>query len=118
MSWTLTTSGACVQKAGANVDSNITASGALLLAWSNNAEAWLSTITRKDWVADYSSVTTNFKQALSDVVSDMVAMRMVAYNIPNYKNRREAETLLDFLTNEITKKVEVLREDKNKEVMD
>ena len=64
MSWTLTTSGACISKAGANA----TISSAALLIWSNQAEATLSTITRKDWVADYANVTANFKQVLSDVV--------------------------------------------------
>lgn len=118
MSWTLTTSGACIQKAGANASSTITASGAALQKWSDHAESWLSLITRKDWVADYSTITANFKPALSDVVSDMVALRMVAWDMPNYKNRREAETMLDFLTNEVVKKIEILKEDKNKEMMD
>ena len=114
MAWTLTTSGACISKAGANA----TISSAALVIWSNQAESTLSAITRKDWVADYSTVTANFKQVLSDVVSDMVGMRIISYDMSGYTSRTEAETMLDVLRDNITRNIEVLREQKHQEVMD
>ena len=114
MAWTLTTSGACLSKAGANA----TISSAALVIWSNQAESALSLITRKDWVADYSTITANFKQVLSDVVSDMVAMRIITYDMSGYTSRTEAETMLDVLRDNITRGIEVLREQKHQEVMD
>ena len=113
-SWTLTTSGAAIVKAGANA----TISYASLKTLSDQAEATLSTITRKDWVADYAAVTANFKGVLSDVVSDMIAMRIISYDMAGYTSRTEAETMLDVLRDNITRNIEVLREQKHQEVMD
>jgi hypothetical protein len=115
MSWTLSISGAAIDKAGANASTAVTLSGAVLDRWSDMAEATLSTITRYDWVANYSSVKTNFKQILSDVVSDMVAMKIIAFDMSGYTSRMEATTMLDVLKDNITKNIEVLRDDKNKE---
>ena len=114
MAWTLTTSGAALSKAGANA----TISSAALIIWSNQAEATLSTITRKDWVADYANVTANFKNILSDVVSDMIAMNIVKWDMSGYTSRTEAETILDVLRDNIARNVEILRDVKYQEIMD
>ena len=118
MAWTLTTSGQAIEKAGLNANSSLSAGNLILERWSNQAEATLSTITRKDWVKDYANVTTNFKQVLSDVVSDMVGMRIITYDMSGYSSRVEAETMLDVLRDNIVRNIEVLKEEKNKEVMD
>jgi|SRR3990167_1056031 len=114
MSWTLTTSSAAIFKAGVNA----TISSAMLQTFSDQAESTLSTITRKDWVADYANITANFKQILSDTVSDMIAMRLVTYDMSGYTSRTEAETTLDVLRDNITRNIEVLRDVKYQEIMD
>lgn len=114
MSWTLTTSGAALSKAGAKA----TISQAALAGWSDQAEAKLATMTRKDWVADYATVTANFKGILSDTVSAMVAMKIICWDPSGYTSRTEAETLLDVLKDDITTNIAVLKDEKNKEVMD
>jgi hypothetical protein len=117
MSWTLCTSGACVIKAGKNASSSITASGAQLATFSDEAEAFLAVDSRYDWVGNYASVKTNFKQALADVCSDIVASKIVNYDIPNYGSIKEATTLLDVLRDNIERALKNLRDDKYREVM-
>lgn len=116
MSWTLTTSGAAISKAGANA-SSITSSGAVIAAWSDQAEGSLNSITRKDWIADYAAVGTNFKPILSDIVSDMVAMRIINYDMSGYTSRTEAQTMLDVIRDNINRNLETLKDEKNKEKM-
>lgn len=118
MSWTLTTSGAAISKAGAKANSTIVASTATLAKWSDDAEGQLAILTRKNWVTDYAAVTANFKPALSDAVSDLVAMRIVNYDMSGYTGKREAETILDVLRDNFSRILAVLDKDNVKEVMD
>lgn len=118
MSWTLTTSAAALLKAGLYANSTLTASSVALATFSDQAEAALSTATRKDWVTDYASVGTNFKPMLSDVVSDMIAVKIITYDMSGYTSRTEAQTMLDVLTDNIGRNTAILKEDKHKEVMD
>ena len=114
MAWTLTTSGACLARAGRNA--NI--SQANLVLYSDDAEAVINTATRKDWTADYSAVTTNFKKILNHCASSMVAMDIINYDMSNFTSRSEAETMLDVLRDGIVRDLEILKEEKNKDVMD
>lgn len=118
MSFTLTSSGAIVSKAGANVNSTAAASGALIKLWCDQAEAAVNAATRKDWVAGYAGVTANFKGILDDVASDMAAMKLINYDMSGYTSRLEATTMLDVLRDNIIRNIEILKDDKNKEVMD
>ena len=114
MSWTLTTSGACLARAGKNA----TISSANLQTYSDAAEAVINTATRKDWVADYSDVTTNFKAILNHCASSMVAMDIINYDMSGFTSRQEAETMLDVLRDGFVRDLEILKEEKNKEIMD
>jgi len=118
MGWTLTTSGAATLKAGQGANTSLCASGAALLIFANQAEAQVNTLTRKDWVADYANVTANFKEILSDVTSDVIAMKIINYDMSGYTSRQEATTMLDVLRDNISKNIEVLKDQKYKEVMD
>lgn len=117
MSWTLSTSGACIRRAGTNANTTIVASGAALLNWSDQAEGELNTATRKDWVTDYADVGTNFKPILDKAVSCLVAMDIVNYDPSGYTNLAEAQTILDVLRDNYIRAVELLKDEKNKEKM-
>ena len=116
MSWTLTTSGAAISKAGLNANSDIIASSATLAKWSDQAEAAVSAITRKDWVADYGDVSTNFKAVLDDTVSDFIAMRIIGYDMTGYLSLAESQTILDVIRDNQVRNLEILKNMKNKEV--
>ena len=118
MSWTLTTSGACIAKAGAGANSDVIASYATLAKFSDDAEATLNTLTRYDWIANYAGIGTNFKGVLSEAVSDIVAMRIVTYDMSGYRSRVEAQVLLDVLRDDFTRMLTDLKEKEVQEVMD
>lgn len=96
MSFTLCSSYAIVRKAGANVNTTAAASGALLAEYCDQAEAFIATKTRKDWVSNYASVSANFKPMLADCASDLAAMKLISYDMSGYTSRLEVQTMLDF----------------------
>ena len=118
MSWTLSVSGHAIMKAGNGANENLTLSGSVLDTWSDQAEGKLNAMTRKDWVADYADVSTNFQGILDDTISDMVAMKIINYDMSGYTSRLEAQTMLDVLRDNIAKNIEILKEQKHKEEMD
>ena len=117
MSWTLAQSGSALfERAGVGVSTKLSGSN-VLTQWSDEAEAQLSVITRKDWVGDYSDVTTNFKQALSDNVIARIAKKLVASNFDGYK-LAEAQTLLNVLRDDINQSNSELKPKENQKVME
>ena len=113
MSFNLTTSQACIDKAG--VFANL--SGAPIAEWCDMAEANVCAETRRDWVALSAATKTNFKGILSDVVSDKVGFKIVRRDESGYVSRYAWQTILDSLDNNIAKNIAILKDDKNKEVM-
>jgi hypothetical protein len=115
MSWTLTTSAAIWAKAGANVSiasGYEQTSGARLLKFSDEAEAWVNAETLQDWTTNYASVGTNFQQVLSDVVSSKAAIGMITFDMSGYTSRTEAQTMLD-VNNDIVRKGIAFLKDKS-----
>jgi len=110
MSWTLTTSGAAIFKAGENADSTATASGAMLAKWSDEVEGRICAECHTDFVADYNNLNTEIKNALSDVASSMIAMRIIAYNMSGYTSRYEAGLMLDLNDTTAADGLKVLKE--------
>ena len=109
MSWTLTTSGAAVNKAGTHANSTICASGTALAKWSDDAEGYVESQTRRTWVANYTGLSTGIKGVLSDIVSSKVAMNIVAFDTTGYLTR-EADTLLNYNDDIVTKGLGVLKD--------
>jgi len=116
MAWTLCTSGAAVAKAGVNANSTIILSGAVLAEWSNECEGALNTITRKDWISAYSGLAANHKNILNDTCSDMIALKIVNYDMNGYTSRLEAQTILDVLRDNMVRNIEVIKDQNNKTI--
>jgi len=114
MAWTLCTSGAAIAKAGANANSTIVASGATLAEWSDEVEGTICAITRKDWVS--SPPSANFMGILEDTASDGIAMKIISYSIPDYSSKAEAQTMLNVLDRNMTRNLEVLKDQNNKTI--
>lgn len=112
MSWTLTTSGACVSKAGVNVNSDIAISGAILAKWSDEAEGRIDAETRRTWTSSYSNLSTPIKTILSDVASSLIAMNMIAYDTTGYLSR-EADTLMNLNYDRVQEGLRVLKDFKS-----
>ena len=114
---TLTTSGAIVVKAGANVSATAAASGAIVDQFLEEAEGRLIAETRYDWIANFSKIGTNFKPVLADAVSAYAAAMLIAYDMSGYTNRGYAEDLINVNMDRFQKAVAFLKEDLNKTSM-
>lgn len=115
-SWNLTISGAAISKAGSNANQSVIYNTTILNKWIDQVEATISTLTRYDWVTNYAKVNANFKGVLDDLASDMVAMKIVAYDLDSY-GILEGTTLLDVLRDNIVRNIEILKLEENKEKM-
>lgn len=115
MSWTLTTSGAAILKAGANVNSDIIGSGGRLLEWSNDAEGRIQAETRRTWVVSYDTLDTPIKNALSDVASSLIAMSIIGYDTTGYISR-EADSLLNINDDRVRQGLKVLKDFKSNQL--
>lgn len=111
MTWTFCTSGAAINKAGANANSTIVASGAALTNWCDEAEAFICSEARVDLVTDYSNLTANGKHILQQLCSDIIGQQIVGYDMGGYVDRREAETILDILENRIRRNISLITND-------
>lgn len=115
MAWTLTTSGAAMQKAGANA-STAALSGAFLTTWSNEAEGRIVSDTRKDYVTNYAAQPTAIKNLLSDICSSLIAKQIITYDMSGYTSRSEAQTMLDVQEDGAVKGLNILRDFKSGEI--
>jgi hypothetical protein len=117
MAWTLCTSGAAIAKAGSKANATIVASGATLAIWSAEAEAQICAATRFNWNSNYSTVGANFSGALATAATDIIAMKIISYDMGGYTSRLEAATLLDYLRDDYTRILEFLQDKKYQQAM-
>ena len=107
---TLTTSGACWAKAGANANLAIKGDEAQIIAWIEDAESWVSAETQIDWVDKFSGLSANFQAVLDDIVSSKVAGNMIQFDMSGFTSRFEAITMLNFNDNIVTQGIRNLKE--------
>lgn len=110
MSWTLTTSQAILFKAGENSDQSAATSGAIMLKFSDEAEGYLTVLTRTDWITNYSTLNAQIKTALDDAASSIAANKLIAYNMDGYTSRIEAQTMLDVNADTVKELIAMLRD--------
>lgn len=111
MSWTLCTSASAVAKAGTHC-SAVSSSAVTMAKWSDEAEGRIEAETRRSWVANYTGLSTGIKGVLSDVCSSLVAMNIIAFDTTGYLSR-EADTLMNFNDDRITRGLAVLKDFKS-----
>lgn len=113
MSWTFCSSGAAIIKAGVNVNSDIRISGSHLANWSNQAEGDICMRTRRDWLTNYSDLSTLIKYALESISSSMIAKQMVSYDLSTYDSLNEALTIINVQDDIIVTNLKVLEDFKS-----
>jgi len=118
MTWTLCTSGSAIAKAGKNAYPTLVSyagtSKTILDGWSDDAEGFASSVARVDLVTNFTSLTTNGKQIISELVSSHIAQKIVHYDMSSYTNRGEATQMLNVLENNIVKTTSLIKEGKIK----
>lgn len=112
MAWTLCSSYAAINKAGANANASVVASGSILEEWSEEVEGYICAECHTDFVTNYSSLETGIQRALAEVSSSMIASNIIFYDMSGYTDRREAETILDVLDERITTGLNTLKDKK------
>lgn len=117
MSFTLCTSGAIIIKAGINANAAAKSSGAVITQFADEAEGFINTATRYDWVANYTRVGANFKPILADIASDLAGASLIAYDMSNYTSRGEAESMVNILHDKAMRGIKILEDEKVKEEM-
>jgi len=110
MSWTLCTSGSAIVKAGEDANSTIIASGSALSEWSDEAEGQIVAKTRRDWVGSYSNVNIYIQQALADACSDLIAIKIINYDLFSYNSRLEAIHMINVLYDNANKIMNELKD--------
>lgn len=110
MTFTLTTSGAIIEKAGANVSSTAVASGGLMLSVATQAEGDINAKTRYDWVTNYADVGTNFQGILTSACSAWAATKLINYDMSGYTSRQEAVTMMNTLWTEYKEAIKALED--------
>ena len=113
MSWTLHTSGGAIATAGANVNSDIVASGSILAIWSNEAESLCCNASRVDFITNYGSLTSAGKNILSTICDAYVAQKIINYE-PAAIGTTEASLRLNVLQNQINTGLNQIEGDKVK----
>lgn len=113
MSWTLTTSGSAVVKAGANANADIRVSGSFLTKWSDDAEGRIEAITRRSWVSNYSGLSTGIKGILNDAASSLIAKQIIAYDMSNFTSRAEAVIMLNVQDDTAREAINILKDFKS-----
>lgn len=113
---TLCTVGEAVNKAGSGASS--TATNALLVGeFIQQSESRLGVLTKKDWVTDYSGLSSNKKYILNDCVSDMAAIYIANYDDSGYSSGLEYERKIAILKAEVREMVRELKDLELQELM-
>lgn len=60
-----------------------------------DAQAYITTLSRYDWVANLGTLDTNTKRILSEYVSRAIALAGIAFNMAGFTSRIEAEDMLN-----------------------
>ena len=113
MVWTLCTSGSATSDAGANVNSDVKASGSILANWSEQVESDISSLANADVVTGFSAFTAEGKQILNQLASNMIAQKMINFDIDGI-GRGTANLQLNVLENRIVKNQTLVRDDQFK----
>jgi len=115
MAWMFCTSGAAIGKAGVNLNADIWKDETAIADYSNEVEGAISMKTRKDWSGAYATTGILIKQALADATSDLIAIKIINYDMSGYI-KGEAQTMLDVLTTNSDTIIKDLREEQNQEL--
>lgn len=101
-------SGAVKLKAGANVSSSITAAQYTQLI--NQAEAFINVETKKDYLADWSSIDADNKLLLEEIASCHAATGAINYDMSGYTSRQEALQMVNILWARMIEAIRLLKD--------
>jgi len=107
----MTTEGEITSKEGANVSSSLT--DAMHDAWVLQAENFINAFVRINVSDSYASLNVDVKYIFSDIVSSLVAIQGIMYDMSGYTSRAEAESMINVLRDGILRNLSMIRDKKN-----
>jgi hypothetical protein len=102
-----------IKKSGVNASAVSTAE-AYTNVFIKEAEAYISAITRYDWVTNYTSVSTIGKEILREAASSHAAIAAINYDMAGFNTRTEVQTMLDVLYSKFVDCINVLKDDQGR----
>jgi hypothetical protein len=115
MAFTLCSSQAIIRKAGKGANTTIIASGAALQDWSEQADGFICTASRNNWVDTYATANADVKGVLTEAASNLAAIYVVNYDMASYASRIEAEDSVNILRDAALRGISVLRDKKQQD---
>ena len=115
MSFNMTTSGAILYKAGANVNSTAAASSAIIASFCDQAESVVNVNSNYNWSDAYSGLNDDVKGVLNDAVTSLAATYLINYDMSGYTSRSEAQGMVDILLNSFNRDMATLKEQVKKD---
>ena len=112
----MTSSGAVVRLAGANVSTSIPEDA--FNEWISGAEALINVTTRNKYNDSFPTLNGNVNGIMADTAASIAAMDAVKYDMSGYTSRYEAETLLDVLRDKVLRALALLRDKKTQDFVD
>ena len=106
----MTTEAECKQKAGANVAAGF--SDAMYTAAGLQAECTVNSMCRYNFSDAWAALNVDVKYLISDIVSSMVAIQAIMYDMSGYTSRTEAEDMVNVLRDGILRGLSILRDKK------
>jgi len=111
MAYIMTTEAEIEQKSGANV--NVAFNTTMMTAAAIRAESTVNCITRFNFSdAVTAGLNADVAGILSDVVSSLVAIEAIAYDMSGYSTRTEAENMINVLRDGALRGLSILRDKK------
>jgi len=110
MAYIMTTEAEIQQKSGANV--NAAFNTAAMTAAGIRAESTVNLICRYNFSDNYATLNADVKGLLSDIVSSLVAIEAICYDMSGYTSRIEAEDVINVLRDNALRGLSILRDKK------
>ena len=115
MAYVMTTEAEIQQKMGANV--NAAFDTTMMTAAGIRAESVVNVLCRYNFSDNYATLNADVKGILSDVVSSLVAIEGICYDMSGYTSRIEAEDMINVLRDGALRGLSILRDKKNQDFM-
>jgi len=106
----MTTEAEIQQKSGANV--NAAFNTAMMTASCLRAESLVNCLTRYNFSDTYTTLNADVKGILNDIVSSLVAIEAISYDMSGYTTRIEAEDMVNINKDIALRGIAILRDQK------
>ena len=106
----MTTQAACETKMGENVSANWTE--AMTTEAGLQGESTVNSMCRYNFSDNWGTLNVDVKHLISDIVSSLVAIQAICYDMSGYTSRTEAEDMINVLRDGALRGLSILRDKK------